>query len=264
MEIMSLAPLFSLGGAALALVGCGSSLTQREGVTDALVVETRPAPTGAVRLALTALLIAPGKSTGRPWDGMDSLPDDVSSSLARGLSQRQRQQIFRGFASAGTSAVLASIAPWAVGAVNSAYEPPDVYARISINGEHVGVAGVVQDTLTPTWTTAYTPALVLSPATQLEIDAVDADVFNDDPIGACTIRGITCVDANGYVAPEDFACAGQLWGVRLRVVEETGVQRVAVPSDRNPAIRRGGAGESCTRTDDCTAPLRCVQHTCVE
>jgi hypothetical protein len=214
----------------------------REGANESFLGEARPAPTGAVRLALTALLVAPGKSTGRPWDGMGSLPYDVSRGLARGLTQQQLQQIFRSFATAGTSSVLASIAPWALRAVNNAYEPPDVYARISINGERVGFARVVQDTFTPTWTTAYTPELVLSSATQVEIDAVDADLFHDDPIGACTIRGISRVDANGYVAPEDFSCVGQLWGVQLRVVEESGVQRAPVSTNRSGASQRSGKG----------------------
>lgn len=249
-------------------------------------------PVGVVRLALTSVLIAPGKSSGMPWDGPGQLPQDTQRALRAGLSGETFRAIFSAFVESGTGMGAATrFAPWALNALNSATAAPDALVDVTINGERVARAQNRTHTFTPSWGSAYSRPVQIGPNQHIELEAWDTDVMFNDPIGTCTIQGMPLVDRNGYARAEDFTCTGQLWGVRLRVIADSyepvasaNVPMAPPPSavapppqpgpvvapaaigpgvvPAAPGVRRGGAGESCTRTDDCEAPLRCIRHEC--
>ncbi len=247
-------------------------------------------PVGPVSFGLTSVLIAPGKSSGRPWDGLGALPPEVQQGLRTGLTADFARSILSTFVEGGSGVgAVSRFAPWAVNAINNAIAAPDVRVDVLLDNTRVWRAQTQMHSFTPSWATAGTTAYNVSPTSQIAIDAWDSDLFSHDHIGVCTIQGMPLVDRNGYARAQDFSCNGQLWGVRLRVMAASyePVPDEQVPSSPPPSaapsvapaatpdaaptppagsegIRRGGAGESCTRTDDCTSPLRCVQQVCVE
>lgn len=287
------------------LAGCpANGVTLRYSSRGAVVRETalRPAssaapvsprgtttwsrPVGPVRFGLTGVLIAPGKSSGQPWDGPGALPPQVQQGLRTGLTVDLARSVLAAFGDGvpGTRA-LERLAPWAAAAINSAIAAPDVRVDVLLDSGRVSRARTRAHTLTPSWGYVGSASYVVTTTSQITIDAWDSDALFDDHIGVCTIQGMPLVDRNGYARGQDFTCNGQLWGVRLRVVAQSyePVPDEQVPQAPPPSaisattptstptqstaaevLRRGGVGESCTRTDDCTAPLRCIRHECVE
>lgn len=250
-------------------------------------------PVGPVRMGITALFIAPGKSSGAPWDGPGTLPTDVQRGLQAGVTVQLTRQIFSAFVDTGSGvAVAARLAPWALNALSQATAAPDVQAALLLDGTQIGRAQTRTHTFTPSWPGMTTTAYTIGPNQQIVINAVDTDLLFNDHIGLCTMQGMPLVDRNGYARAEDFTCNGQLWGVRLRVLASSyepvadadipeappsaaapapaavfgapGPAPEAPPAATPPPVqmRRGGTGESCTRTDDCESPLRCIRHEC--
>jgi hypothetical protein len=257
------------------------------GGTVGSAAQVRPAstwrrPVGPVRFALTSVFVAPGKSTGLPWDGPGQLPTATRQGLQAGVTVQAARAIFSAFIDAGTSMAAARLAPWAINTMSSATAAPDVRVDVLLDGRQVGRVQTRTHSFTPSWTGATNTTYQVGPNQQIDISAWDTDLMFDDHIGVCTIQGMPLVDRNGYARAEDFTCNGQLWGVRLRILADSyeavadGDVAVAPPPSAvqvtPPAIpqqepaettRRGGVGESCTRTDDCNAPLRCIRHECM-
>ncbi len=246
-------------------------------------------PVGPVRIGLTSLLIAPGKSSGAPWDGLGALPEDTARGLRAGITVEASRALASLFVDVGTANSVGRIVPWASRVLANATQAPDVRATVSIDGTQVSTSRTRMHSYTPSWPGLSPTAYTIGHDQHITVDAYDTDLAFDDHIGLCTMQGMPLVDRNGYARAEDFTCNGQLWAVRLRIVAteyepvpDSEVQAPppsAQPPPTMPAaegspmmapghapqhVRRGGAGESCTRTDDCEAPLRCVRQECRE
>lgn len=239
-------------------------------------------PVGPVRLALTAVLVAPGKSSGQPWDGLMPLPAETRQGLQQGLPAQTVRAIFALFVDGSGAGAATRFAPWATNAFLGSIAAPDVRVDVLVDGRPVSRVRTQAHTFTPSWPVAPSVASPIGANQQIDVDAWDIDVMRDDHIGVCTIQGMPLVDRNGYARARDFTCNGQLWGVRLRVLADSyepagaSAAEAPPPSAQQPApatadpvppsasseIRRGGVGESCTRTDDCNSPLRCINHAC--
>lgn len=181
-------------------------------------------PTGPLQVFVTAGLIAPGKSDGRPWDGTGTLPPAVARAAVRGLAPPLRHAMLGLMSSAGGLSALTAVAPEVASLMNGAYVAPDVRVTVSLNGRPLGGTGVAQDTVAPTWVSAPVDVGAVPPEAFLEFRAIDADVMFDDDIGVCTITGAPSIDAEGYVVADAYRCSGQLWGLVVRVVEQPPVR----------------------------------------
>ena len=176
-------------------------------------------PTGPLQVFVTAGLIAPGKSDGRPWDGTGSLPPDVARAAVRGLLPSARHALLGLMPGAGGLPALTAVAPEVAALMNGAYAAPDVRVVVSLNGRPLGSTGVAQDTLAPTWAGGPVDVGVIPEGAFLEFRAIDTDLMFDDDIGVCTVTGAPPLDAEGYVAAAAYRCSGQLWGLAVRAVE---------------------------------------------
>lgn len=275
-----------------ALVGAQAARGHADPPPNRAVVTWRR-PVGPVQLAVTAVLVAPGKSSGQPWDGIRPLPTETQQGLVQGLAPQAVQAVCRAFIEGAGAGAVSRMAPWASNAFLGSFSAPDVRVDVLLNGTTVSRVRTQTHTFTPSWPLSPSTSVEVGANQQIDVDAWDVDLVRDDRIGVCTIQGMPMVDRNGYARAQDFTCNGQLWGVRLRVVAESYVPvaasdvqegpppsaaPVAPPTPPTPSTpptapsttppsapaeaRRGGAGESCTRTDDCNTPLRCIRHEC--
>lgn len=270
-------------GASLLLctaVGAWANTTRADPPSEAVAAWRRPV--GPVRLAVTAVLVAPGKSSGQPWDGIMPLPAETQQGLQQGLSVQAVRAVFGLFVDGSGVGAATRFAPWATNAFLGSIAAPDVRVDVLVDGRPVSRVRTQAHTFTPSWPIAPSAGTPISSNQQIDVDAWDIDALRDDHIGVCTIQGMPLVDRNGYARARDFTCNGQLWGVRLRVLADsyepadstanqapplsaqqpTPAAPDPVPPPASPEVRRGGVGESCTRTDDCNAPLRCVNNAC--
>lgn len=184
---------------------------------------------GPVRLSLTALVIAPGKTSGLPWDGPGQLPNEVATGIRKGLGQGVVRRLFRAL-SLGTPplALLAELESWTVGAFIAGTAAPDIQASIYVDGQLIAVTQKVANDYVPTWAGRFTRPVTLGRTTQIDIKVIDRDLAFDDDVGTCTIQGMPYVDDHGYVIAQSFRCWGQVWAVALRAVPVE-----PQPGDRN-------------------------------
>lgn len=173
---------------------------------------------GPVRLILTAVLVAPGKDSGLPWDGLGGLPPEVAQGLRAPRPRGMVGTLFRALTSGTAVGTLATLLPWTVNAFMSGIAAPDVQVEISLNGQLLQRAPKVANSYNPTWAGVYTPTIQIQEFDQLEIRAIDRDLMFHDQIGVCTSQGMPWVDGHGYATGQTFQCLGQLWAVALRVV----------------------------------------------
>lgn len=192
---------------------------------------------GPVRLALTAVSVAPGKEDGRPWDGLGQLPTLVVEGLR---SQRPRGflgSLFRELSHGGALSAIVNLLPWTANAFISSTAAPDVQVDISLNGQLLTRSAVVRNSFFPTWSDVYTRPIVVTDFDQIELKAVDRDIAFHDQIGVCTSQGLPWVDSHhGYASEQTFQCYGQLWAVALRVIPvQAGdvIAEVATPAEQD-------------------------------
>ena len=69
---------------------------------------------GPVRLILTAVLVAPGKDSGLPWDGLGSLPPEVAQGLRAPRPRGMIGTLFRALTSGTAVGTLTTLLPWTV------------------------------------------------------------------------------------------------------------------------------------------------------
>lgn len=177
---------------------------------------------GPVQLVLTAALVAPGKDTGKPWDGLGSLPAEISEGLRAPRTQDMTGNFFRALLSETGIDTVAKLLPWTANAFLGGVEAPDVQIEISLDGRLLQRSPMVGNNYHPTWAGVYTLPVEIRDTSQVEIHAIDRDLAFDDEIGVCTTQGMPWVDRQGYASGETFRCLGQLWGVALRVVPASG------------------------------------------
>ena len=180
--------------------------------------------TGRVKLALTSMLISPGKSSGLPWDGPGSLPPGVAAKLQSGAGKKLTNQLFRAL-SLGIPpiALLAELEAWTIGAFIGGNAPPDIEARVYVDEQLVAFAPKVQNSYVPSWggaVSAVTKPLTLKPHSQIVISVMDRDLLADDSVGTCTLQGMPYVDDHGYAISSSFRCGPQIWAVGLRVIPD--------------------------------------------
>ncbi len=175
---------------------------------------------GPVRLALTALVIAPGKTSGRPWDGFGQLPEAVRQGLQRsGLGSGVVKTLFRALSLGNPPlSVLAELLPWTAGAFSNTIAAPDIEVTLYLNGERIGFAPKVANDFVPTWAANFTRPVRLGGHSQFEIKVIDKDEAFDDDVGICTVKGMPEVDEQDYATAQSLRCSGQVWAVALRVV----------------------------------------------
>ncbi len=173
---------------------------------------------GPVRLILTAVLVAPGKDSGLPWDGPGSLPSDVAQGLRAPRPRGLVGSLFRALADGTGLGTLTRRLPWAANAFISGFAAPDVQVEMYLNGNLLQRSPMVSNSYNPTWTGIYTPPVEVHDFDQLEFRAIDRDVLFDDQIGVCTSQGMPWVNSLGYASAQTFQCLGQLWAIALRVV----------------------------------------------
>jgi hypothetical protein len=173
-----------------------------------------------VRLVLTAAFIAPGKESGKPWDGLGSLPPEVVEGLRAPRPRDMTENLFRALLSGTGMDVVARLLPWSANAFLSGVAAPDVQIEILVDGQLLQRSPMVGNSHQPTWGGVYTLPVQIRDTSQIEIHAIDRDIAFDDEIGVCTAQGMPLVDRQGYVSGQTWRCLGQLWGVALRIVPE--------------------------------------------
>lgn len=173
-------------------------------------------PTETVRLALASLLVAPAKETGLPWDGPGQLPAETTAAM-RSMSADLRREIGVRFLSMQTIGAVADLAPWAFNLLSAGTAPPDVMARVSMQGTTLIQAPTVRQSFAPTWPNAFSPPVHLHDGVAITVDATDEDLMFHDHIGTCSATPPLRIDRDGYVDPRQWVCPGQLWAVRLRI-----------------------------------------------
>jgi len=180
---------------------------------------------GPVRLALTAVSVAPGKEDGRPWDGLGQLPPEVVEGLRMPRTRGFFGTLFRELSHGGALSAIVSLLPWSANAFVDSIAAPDVQVEISLNGQLLTRSPIVRNSFFPTWSGVYTRPIMVSDFDHIELKAVDRDIAFHDQIGVCTSQGMPWVDSHhGYASDQTFQCYGQLWAVALRVIPiESGV-----------------------------------------
>jgi len=206
--------LAALGSGSIGLSGCHQ--VKHPGPRD--LVRYR----GPVRLALTAVAVAPGKEDGTPWDGLGQLPTQVFEGLRAPLSRSVLGTLFGALSRGGGSEVIGAIAnllPWTANAFSSGIAAPDVQVELSLNGKLLARSPMVRNSFFPTWSNVYSGPITIHEYDQLELKAVDRDIAFHDQIGVCTSQGMPWVDSHhGYASAQTFQCFGQLWAVALRLI----------------------------------------------
>jgi hypothetical protein len=193
---------------------------------------------GPVRLALTAVAVAPGKADGRPWDGPGQLPAQVVDGLRAPLSRSLLGSVFGALSRGGVVGALVNLLPWTANAFISGMAAPDVQVELSLNGKLLARSAMVSNSFFPTWTDVYTGPLTLNDYDQIELKAIDRDVLFHDQIGVCTSQGMPWVDSHhGYASAQTFQCFGQLWAVALRVIPlakaDAAVAEIAIAAEQD-------------------------------
>lgn len=174
---------------------------------------------GRIKFAVTSVLVAPGKSSGAPWDLKRPLPDEVSQGLRQPLAAALSRELFTALGLGSHVSLLNTMLPWTRSAFLQNAQAPDVQVDLYVGESLVLTTAKVQDSYSPTWPNEYTPALDIRDDTQVSIHATDLDFFGQhDAIGTCTLKGIPPLDARAYAVADAFKCMGQLWAVSLRVV----------------------------------------------
>lgn len=171
-----------------------------------------------VRLVLTSALIAPGKESGKPWDGLGRLPPEVEEGLRAPRTQDMTSSLFRTLLSSTGMDTVVKLLPWTANAFLDGIAAPDVQIEILLDGQLLQRSPMVGNSHHPTWAGVYTLPVNIRDNSQLEIHAIDRDLAFDDEIGVCTTQGMPLVDRKGYVSGDTWRCIGQLWGVALRIV----------------------------------------------
>lgn len=201
----------------------------------------------SVRLALTSVVVAPGKESGLPWDGFGRLPAAAEQAARSPLPPDASEGLFRWVSAEGVLQLLGDVLPWAAGSFVPGFAAPDVEATLYVDGRVLAQAPTVANRYTPAWANVYTPPIKLHPYSQIEIRAVDRDLLGADPIGVCTLQGIPLVDARGYALAQNFQCFGQLWAVALRLVP-------VEPAEAPRAVASPSAGTAPTRAAPLSEP----------
>ena len=174
---------------------------------------------GPVRVALTAAIVAPGTDAGKPWDGLGTLPPETVSGLREIRPKGLIGDLFRAAAEGTGAAVVASLLPWTVNTIAGAYDPPDTFVEVRLNGSKIKLYDTVSDSYYPTWSTTFSDAIEIGEFDQLEFSAVDKDALSkDDQVGVCTTQGMPWIDPRGYATADTFLCSGQLLAIALRVI----------------------------------------------
>lgn len=174
---------------------------------------------GPVRLALTAVSVAPGKEDGRPWDGLGQLPPLVVEGLRTPRPRGFLGSVFRELSHGGALSAIVNLLPWTANAFVSSTAAPDVQVDILLNGQLLTRSTTVSNSFFPTWADVYTRPIVITDFDQIELKAIDRDIAFHDQIGVCTSQGLPWVDSHhGYASEQTFQCYGQLWAVALRVI----------------------------------------------
>jgi hypothetical protein len=200
----------------LALSGCHH--TRQPGAGD--LVRYR----GPVRLALTAVSVAPGKEDGRPWDGLGQLPPEVVEGLRTPRTRGFFGTVFRELSHGGALDAIVSLLPWTAKAFVDSIAAPDVQVEISVNGQLLTRSPIVRNSFFPTWSGVYTRPILISDFDHIEyrndeFEFLARDIAFHDQIGVCTSQGMPWVDSHhGYASEQTFQCYGQLWAVALRVI----------------------------------------------
>ncbi len=173
-----------------------------------------PALPAFVDLDVRGALIGPTKVGGAGWDGLGRL----DSSAQLGLHQALR--MVNPYAAAADFLANPSMA---------AIERPEPKgaARATVNGVQVATLElplVYRDTFTPMWSGARISRLALTTDTRVEVELLDADVLNDDPMGAATLTA------------SDFASALRVGTVHhVPVAEQTNQQVLFIDISVEPA-----------------------------
>ena len=202
-----------VGAAALGLALSGCHHVRRPGPND--LVRYR----GQVRLALTAVSVAPGKEDGRPWDGPGQLPPLVIEGLRTPVSRSLLGTLFGELTRGGALSAVVNLLPWTANAFTSSVAAPDVQVEVSLNGRLLARSAMVRNSFFPTWSDVYTGPISISDYDHIELKAIDRDLVFHDQIGVCTSQGMPWVDSqHGYATAQTFQCFGQLWAVALRVI----------------------------------------------
>lgn len=221
-----------VGAVALGLTLCGCHHVRRPGPDD--LVRYR----GQVRLALTAVSVAPGKEDGRPWDGPGQLPPLIVDGLRAPLSRSVLGSLFGSLTRGSALSAVVNLLPWTANAFTTSMAAPDVQVELSLNGRMLARSAMVGNSFFPTWSDVYTGPIVINEYDHLEIKAIDRDVMFHDQIGVCTSQGMPWVDSHhGYATAQTFQCFGQLWAVALRVIPvesgEAAIGEIAVAAEQN-------------------------------
>lgn len=200
---------------------------------------------GPVRLVLTAVLVAPGKDSGLPWDGPGSLPRDVAQGLRAPRPRGLTGSLFRALVDGTGLGALTPLLPWTVNAFISGFAAPDVQVEMYLNGNLLQRSPMVANSYNPTWSGVYTSPVEVHEFDQLEFRAIDRDVLFHDQIGVCTSQGMPWVDSLGYASAQTFQCLGQLWAIALRVMpvnstDGNAPETAIVPEEKDTSEDAGG------------------------
>lgn len=183
-------------------------------VAPAATIAPAAPPPERVRIAFRGAVIGPGKVDGTQWDLMGRVPDDVWSGVTKALS---------------VADPYTGIVAFIGGGGYRALEKPDPKGSVTLVGGPSGsdqtwTLPKQQDTFTPQWNGAEFRNVVLSERVRLRIDLWDADIAEDDPIGAPEIdsRALLAAKASGTLYSINVAAetSRQVLFVRVSVVPE--------------------------------------------
>lgn len=149
---MSNGNLVRLGSALLICASVGAWATNgRADPPPSAPSTTWRRPVGPVRLAITSVLIAPGKSSGQPWDGVMPLPRETQQGLQQGVTVQAVRAICGAFIEGSGAGAASRFAPWATNAFLGSIAAPDVRVDVLVDGRPASRVRTQTHTFTPSW-----------------------------------------------------------------------------------------------------------------